>query len=129
MVGIEHIAICAKDSKALCEWYVDMFGLKVVFQNDDGVFFVKLGDGSMLEIMRATGGSQPEHIEALGIRHLALSLETSEEFDSYVEKIKNANMKVLEEVVEFESGLKTFFFADPEGNVMHFIYRPEACAL
>lgn len=123
--GVEHIALCAKDSKALSDWYVKMFGFKVVYENGKGVFFVKAADGAMFEIMNSTSGEQPEDNSALGLRHIALSV-SKDDFDIEVNKIKEAGLPIVADVSESSKGIKTFFFKDPEGNVIHFIYRPVA---
>lgn len=53
--GIEHIAVCAKNSTALTDWYVGMFDWEIVYNNGKGTFFVKAADGSMLEVMPSDG--------------------------------------------------------------------------
>lgn len=124
--GVEHIAICAKDTKALTDWYVKMFDFSVVYDNGKGTYFVKAADGAMFEIMAATEDSSvSDEKNAAGLRHICLSV-SKEDFDSEVKKIKDAGMPVVAEVTESSKGIKTFFFKDPEGNIIHFIYRPTA---
>lgn len=122
--GIEHIAICARDTKTLTEWYVKMFGFTVVFENNNGVYFIKAPDGTMFEIMKFTSGVHPQDTSAVGLRHIALSV-SKEDFDFEVNRIKEMKLRVEADVTEAPNGVKTFFFRDPEGNVLHFIYRPE----
>ena len=38
ITGIEHIAVCSKNTKALTDWYVKMFGFKVVYDNGKGTY-------------------------------------------------------------------------------------------
>lgn len=123
--GIEHIAICARDTKALADWYVENFGFTVVYDNGKGVYFIKACDGTMFEIIKFTSGVQPQDASTIGLRHIALSV-SKEDFDIEVAKIKAMNMRIEADVKESPSGIKTFFFRDPEGNILHFIYRPEA---
>lgn len=123
--GVEHIAVCAKDTKALTDWYVKMFGFDIVYDNGKGTYFVKAADGSMLEIIKADGGEEEKNISALGLRHFALSV-TDEDFDKEVLKLKEAGVEVVTDVKISPKGIKTFFFKDIEGNVFHLIYRPVA---
>ena len=123
--GVEHIAICARDTKALTDWYVKMFGFSICYDNGKGTYFVKAADGAMFEIMACTKEETEEDITACGIRHIALSVG-KDDFDVEVKKIKDAGMPIVTDVKESASGIKTFFFKDPEGNVIHFIYRPVA---
>lgn len=121
--GIEHIAICAKDTAALCKWYVETFNFSVVFDNGEGVYFIRANDGTVFEIMKFKSGVQPWDTSAIGLRHIALSV-SKDDFDYEVNRIKSMGLKIEADVSEAPNGVKTFFFRDPEGNLLHFIYRP-----
>lgn len=121
--GIEHIAICAKDTAALCKWYVETFNFSVVFDNGEGVYFIRANDGTVFEIMKFKSGVQPWDTSAIGLRHIALSV-SKDDFDYEVNRIKSMGLKIESDVSEAPNGVKTFFFRDPEGNLLHFIYRP-----
>ena len=123
--GIEHIAVCAKDTKRLTDWYVDVFGFKIVYDNGKGTYFVKAEDGSMIEIIKADDGERTTEMTAPGIRHFALSVDGAD-FGATVARLKDAGVCVLAEAKESASGVKTFFFTDPEGNIFHLISRPAA---
>lgn len=123
--GIEHIAVCAKDSAALTNWYVEMFGWEIVYDNGKGTYFVKALDGSMLEVMASDGKDFVSEPNNGGIRHFALSVDDAD-FDEMVAKLKNAGVPVVTDVVVSPKGIKTFFFRDIEGNIFHLIYRPVA---
>ncbi len=122
IVGIEHIAVCAKDTAKLKDWYVKMFDFKVVYDNGKGTYFVAADDGSMIEIVAADGTWEKCGGAAGGIRHFALSV-TEDGFDKMVEKLKAENAEVVTDVKE-KNGIKTFFFRDIEDNIFHLIYRP-----
>lgn len=123
--GIEHIAICAKDTKALAHWYVDVFGWKIVDDNGKGNYFLKAADGSMVEVMQSNGEDFTSSLFEGGIRHIALSIGAYS-FDTMVAKLKGVGVEVVTDVTVAESGVKTFFFKDIEGNIFHLIYRPVA---
>lgn len=123
--GIEHIAVCARDTKALAEWYVDVFCWKIVHDNGKGNYFVKAADGAMIEVMASNGEEFTSGLFDGGIRHIALSIG-SYSFDAMVAKLKGLGVEVVTDVTVAESGIKTFFFKDIEGNIFHLIYRPVA---
>ena len=122
--GIEHVAIQARDSAGLKDWYVKMFGWKVVYDNAKGTFFLMAPDQSLLEIISTEESGVKAGLKAGGIRHIALTVEQSD-FDPMVAKLKNARVEVVTDVTASPNGNKTFFFRDPEGNIFHLIYRPE----
>ena len=84
ITGIEHIAVCAKDTAALKDWYVKMFDFKVVYDNGKGTFFVAAPDGSMIEIIAADKDMGKNEPNDSGVRHFALSV-TDDGFDKMVE--------------------------------------------
>lgn len=104
---------------------VRTFGGKTVYDNGKGTYFAAFPDGSMIEFITA-GENTPEYsLKAAGIRHIAIGVETAD-FDSLVKALK-ADGRVCEvsDVTENAKGVKTYFFRDPEGNILHLIYRPE----
>lgn len=123
--GIEHIAVCAKDTAALTNWYVKMFGWEIVYDNGKGTYFVKAADGSMIEIIASDGNDFTSNTKDGGIRHFALSVGDAD-FDEEVAKLKAEGVEIVTDVVVSPKGIKTFFFKDIEGNIFHLIYRPVA---
>lgn len=122
ITGIEHIAVCAKDTAKLKDWYVKMFDFKVVYDNGKGTYFVAAPDGSMIEIIAADKDMGKNEPNDSGVRHFALSV-TDDGFDDMVEKLKAEGVEVVTDAKE-KNGIKTFFFRDIEGNIFHLIYRP-----
>lgn len=119
--GIEHIAVCSKDTKALKEWYERVLGFKEVYNNGKGTYFVAAPDNSMIEIITASEIKENGLLSDSGIRHFALSV-SPEDFDLDVQKIRDEKVEIVTEVVE-KNGVKTFFFRDIDGNIFHFIAR------
>ena len=123
--GIEHIGIVAEDTAALKDWYLEVFGGKVVYDNGKGTYFIAFEDGSMIEFVSAEADRENEIERTAGIRHIALAVDAAS-FDKIVAVLK-ADNRVCEvhDVSENAKGLKTYWFKDIEGNFMHLIYRPE----
>lgn len=122
--GIEHIGIVSQDTAALKDWYMSVFGGKVVYDNGKGTYFLAFPDNSMIEFVSAKEAKKEDVEKEAGIRHIAFAV-TSAEFDKTVAVLK-ADSRVTEvhDVSENDKGLKTYWFKDIEGNFMHLIYRP-----
>lgn len=124
ITGIEHIGIVSKDTAALKDWYMQVFGGKVVYDNGKGTYFLQFEDGSMIEFITASEDKVQDAERTVGIRHLALAV-TSEAFDEIVPVLKaDERVEEVHDVSENASGLKTYWFRDIEGNFAHLIYRP-----
>ncbi|HHW02423.1 MAG TPA: VOC family protein [Thermoanaerobacterales bacterium] len=124
MLNLEHVGICAKDTVALKDWYVRLFNLKVVYDNkkEKPTFFLMLPDGGLIEIYPAEVSSESVNNKYQGIRHLAFGTDNIEK--EYENLLKN-NVEILTELSTNAKGVKTVFFKDIEGNIIHFIQRPE----
>ena len=48
--GIEHVAVVSKNTAALKDWYMEMYGGRVVYDNGKGTYFLQFADGSMIEL-------------------------------------------------------------------------------
>lgn len=122
--GIEHVAVVSKDTAALKDWYMDMYGGRVVYDNGKGTYFLQFSDGSMIEFVMAAADKQMDAEKQAGIRHLAFAV-SYHEFDAIVAKLKaDSRVEEVHDVSENAKGLKTYWYRDIEGNFSHLIYRP-----
>ena len=120
ITGVEHIGIYAKDSKALKEWYENVFDFEQVYDNKKGTYFLNLADNTMLEICQQV--EEPGEFTPTigGLRHIAFYVD---DFEEMVDRIKAAGAEVVTDAKVSASGVKTFFFKDLDGNIMHLINR------
>jgi glyoxylase I family protein len=116
--GIEHVAIASPDPPALAQWYVDHLNFVINYQSPRTVF-VKAPDGSMIEITASEGERVEQSLKQPGLRHLALTVD---DFDLTYNALKSKGVRFLDEPSD-KKGVKTVFFTDPEGNVLHLIQR------
>ena len=119
--GFDHVGICARDTKALKDWYCDLLGFTLFSDNGKGNYFVRAADGVMIEIMPQMADKDPDGEEsAIGWKHIAL---VPVDFDSAVEKLLAYGVPVVSGPNKREDGYCTFFFRDPEGNIVHLAKR------
>lgn len=125
VTGIEHVAVVSKNTAALKNWYMQVFGGEVVYDNGKGTYFLAFSDGSMIEFVTASQDKPDDEEHSAGIRHIAFAV-TAEAFDEIVPVLKaDERVEEVHDVSENAKGLKTYWFRDIEGNFMHLIYRPE----
>lgn len=124
VTGIEHIGVVSNNTAVLKDWYMEVFGGKVVYDNGKGTYFLQFEDGSMIEFVSAEADRNEEIERTAGIRHIAFSV-SSEAFDEITAVLKkDERVQEVHDVSENASGLKTYWFRDIEGNFAHLIYRP-----
>ena len=118
--GIEHTAIAAADAASLASWYVDVLGFAEVSRSPNAIF-VKTPNSTMIEIINAEGVRPETGLKTPGIRHLALTVA---DFDAAYARLQAKSVAFLGEPQE-SKGNRTVFFTDPEGNILHLLYRPK----
>ncbi len=123
--GIEHVAVVSHNTAELKDWYMEMYGGRVVYDNGKGTYFLQFPDGSMIEFVMATEDKPSDTEKSAGIRHLAFSV-SPKAFEEIVSKLKaDRRVEEVHDISENASGLKTYWYKDIEGNFSHLIYRPD----
>ena len=120
--GFEHTAIAAHNSKNLADWYIRMFGLQVVHDNDKTppTYLLKAPDGSVIEILPASPGEKTKYDQTQpGLRHLALTVT---DFDAALNYLREQGIDQFFDSRQSEEN-RLIFFRDPEGNILHLMWR------
>lgn len=122
VIGVDHVAIAARDSRALIDWYCRVLGMRVLFDNgqDPPTCLVGGSTGAVLEIMPDNGGKPAQH-EPLdpGIRHIAFRVL---DFDA-AWKALEGRVLGLTPPGPAAGGGRIAFFHDPEGNLVQLVSR------
>lgn len=120
--GVDHIAIAARDSRALVSWYCDRLGMQVLFDNGEEPPCCLVGGtmGGVLEIMPGNGKAGVTH-EPLdpGLRHIALRVDDFQEAYDWLK----SRVDDLTEPGPAAGGGQIAFFSDSEGNLLQIVSR------
>jgi glyoxylase I family protein len=118
--GIEHTAIATVDPEKLGAWYEKVLDFPIVYRYSGNVF-VRAADGTMLELIPSEGDRPEAAMKSPGIRHLAVSVD---DFDAGVKELESRGVTIFQTI---EGGANRLaFFHDPEGNILHLIWREKA---
>ena len=122
-ISVEHIAIPAADPAALKSWYERVLGAKPVWDNGQNppTCLISLAN-VWLEIYQADAPlAERGNNKLAGFRHLALRVPS---LDAAKSELAERGVVFTEEVRPAAGGGKVLFFADGEGNLLHFVERP-----
>lgn len=126
MISIEHVGIAANNTIELKDWYVKLLNFKVVYDNKKEMptFFLKVGEESMIELYPAKNGIDNENMDKTyqGVRHICFYTDEIERENDNL--VKN-NVTIIDPLNDNKKGVKTVWFKDIEGNILHFIQREE----
>jgi glyoxylase I family protein len=124
-ITIEHIGIPAANPAALKNWYVTMLGARTVWDSGENppAYLIAFSSGGWLEIYAAKEKqSSPENNSLQGFRHLALRVDSLAA--AKAEAVKRG-VVLTKEPGPAAGGGQVQYFADPEGNLLHFVERPK----
>ena len=122
LAGVDHVAIAARDPRALAQWYCDLLGLRVLFDNgqDPPTYLVGGDMGAVVEIMPDNGAAVTVHQPYdPGIRHIAFRVR---DFDA-VHAALEGKVYGLTPPGPAAGGGRIAFFHDPEGNLLQIVSR------
>jgi glyoxylase I family protein len=127
-IFVEHIAIVAQDPVTLKSWYERVLGAREIINNGQNppTYLVAL-DNVWFEIYAAEK-SLPDttNNKLAGFRHLALRVDS---LDAAKTELEKRGVKFSEAERPAAGGGRILFFADCEGNLLHFVERPKDSAL
>ena len=116
--GIAAITLFVEDLKATRQFYLDVFGLPVFFENDDSAVF-KFGDTlvNLLKVGQASDLIGPAAVASpeAGAR-FQFTLEV-DDVDAMCEKLGKLGVKLLNGPIDRPWGPRTASFKDPGGHI------------
>ena len=121
-ISVEHIAIVAQDPVALKSWYERVLGAKTVFDNGQTPPTCLLSLGNVWFEIYAAEKALPEtaNNKLAGFRHLALRVDS---LDAAKIELEKRGVRFTEAERAAAGGGRILFFADGEGNLLHFVER------
>ena len=123
-ISVDHLAIVARDAAGLKSWYERVLGAKPIWDNGQNPPTCLIALGNLWFEIYAAEKSIPDtaNNKLAGFRHLALRVESLEAAKTELEK---RGVKFTEAERPAAGGGRILFFADPEGNLLHFVERPK----
>jgi len=96
--------------------------MKIVYDNQkpQPTFFLQMEDGNMLEIYPMEELEAQRGNKSQGIRHLSFG---TDQIEKEYQRLLDFGVEIQEGLKDNGKGVKTVFFRDGEGNLIHLIQR------
>jgi glyoxylase I family protein len=126
--SVEHVAIPAANPAELKNWYEQVLGAKLVWENGQSPPTCLISLGNVWFEIYAAEAPLPDrgNNKLAGFRHLALRVNSLEAARAELTK---RGVTFSEEIKPAAGGGQVLFFADLEGNPLHLVERPAGSAL
>lgn len=115
---VNHIAIIASDIEQSIAFYVDVLGFSIIRkvyreERDSWKVDLALNGDYLIELFTFPDAPQrPSYPEALGLRHLAFSVD---DIEASISELKAKGVETENIRIDPFTGCKCVFFADPDG--------------
>ncbi len=120
--GAHHIALLIKNFDACAHFYTKLLGMRIDWKPDEDNLYLTSGNDN-LALHRAPSDFMPHKHQRLD--HIGFFLNEREDVDTWCEYLKNQGVTIKALPKDHRDGTRSFYCADPDGNVVQLIYYPK----
>ena len=120
--GLRHVALYVKKLDQCVHFYCDLLGMKLVWQPDNDNFYLSSGTDN-LALHRAPADFHPEKHQHLD--HIGFFLTDKNEVDAWHDYLRMNHVDIKKAPKDHRDGTRSFYCADPDGNIVQMIYYPD----
>jgi len=117
--GLRHVALFAQHFEACAHFYSELIGMKIVWQPDPDNIYLSSGTDN-LALHRAPKDFVAAKQQRLD--HLGFFLKDREDVDQWHDYLRAQNVTIKAAPKDHRDGTRSFYCADPDGNVVQMIY-------
>jgi catechol 2,3-dioxygenase-like lactoylglutathione lyase family enzyme len=121
--GLRHVALYIKNFAECEHFYTQLVGMKIDWRPDDDNLYLTSGNDN-LALHRAPADYTPNPHQRLD--HIGFFLTAKEEVDAWFDYLNSHHVTMKASPRDHRDGTRSFYCADPDGNVVQFIYLPYA---
>lgn len=117
--GLRHVALFSTRFDECVHFYTQLLGLKIVWQPDADNIYLSSGTDN-LALHRAPADFVEAPYQRLD--HIGFFLNEREEVDRWHEYLRSEQVDIKAAPKDHRDGTRSFYCADPDGNVVQMIY-------
>ena len=122
--GLRHLALRVADVKRAKEFYIRVFGMRVVWEPDPDNAYLSSGCDN-LALHRGEAGEPPRQ----SLDHLGFVAPTIADVEAGYEWARNNGVEIANPLRRHRDGSVSFYIRDPDGNSIQILYEPSISPL
>jgi len=119
--GMRHVALTVKNLEACVDFYARLMGMKIDWQPDPDNIYLTTGHDN-LALHRAPADFVPSNHQHLD--HFGFFLTERNDVDDWYQFFLSENVNIKAKPRDHRDGTRSFYCADPDGNIVQLIYIP-----
>ena len=119
-LGLRHVALYVNDLDACLHFYRDLLGMELEWQPDADNIYLSTAGQDNLALHREAGKGDGE----TRLDHIGFILSRPEDVDAWHDFLVADGVTIKAAPRTHRDGARSFYCADPEGNVVQLIYHP-----
>lgn len=119
--GLRHVALHCKNLEACVQFYTEVLGMKIEWQPDADNYYLTSGADNFA-LHRAPADFAPAKHQHLD--HIGFFLQDREDVDQWHVFMQSQQVEIKAVPKDHRDGTRSFYCADPDGNVVQMIYYP-----
>lgn len=119
--GMHHVALFVKNMDACEQFYVDILGMKIDWHPDPDNLYLTSGSDN-LALHRAPADFTPAKHQRLD--HIGFFLRDRGDVDEWFEYLSSEKVVIKAKPKDHRDGTRSFYCADPDGNIVQMIHIP-----
>ncbi len=117
--GLRHVALYVNRFEACERFYVELLGMRVEWRPDPDNVYLTSGNDNL-----ALHRSDRDFAGAQHLDHIGFILEDPEQVMAWYQFLLSHEVPMKSEVKQHRDGARSFYCADPDGNIVQMIYHP-----
>ena len=123
-MSLRHLALRVTDLVRSRDFYLRLFGMSVVWAPDDQNVYLSCGDDNLALHQIAAGESLPR---GGALDHLGFVVADPSAVDQMWQVAQAAGATIIHPLRHHRDGSYSFYFSDPDGNVIQILHEPRVC--
>ena len=122
--GLRHVALYVENFDACENFYVELLGMHVEWRPDNDNVYLSSGNDN-LALHRAEVKWQDKKMDGpQRLDHIGYILKKPDDVDAWYEFLNAHNIKIHSQPKTHRDDARSFYCADPDGNVVQMIFHP-----
>jgi catechol 2,3-dioxygenase-like lactoylglutathione lyase family enzyme len=120
-IGLHHVALYVQRLEECARFYIDLLGMNLVWQPDADNYYLSSGNDNFA-LHRAPADFSPAKHQRLD--HIGFFLTEPNDVDQWHDYLREHHVEIKAAPKDHRDGTRSFYCADPDGNVLQMIYYP-----